>query len=111
LKHAEALSRFETGGRKLTDFIDDTEARAIVTDDYQGFEDGWELMKHRAKWHSPVEGLAAVRQLLEALDKDATVPGIPASDIAGLRRELARCVATLEKIQLANGRFNFTVVM
>ena len=111
-KYTTELSRLiDSQGRKLEQFVDGTEAKAIVSDDYEGFEDGWGLIKHRAKWHDPDEGLALLRYLAAQLDTQGGSVGIPARSIAALKDEISRCETFLTKTKAEGGRFNLAIVM
>jgi hypothetical protein len=111
LKFAGKLDRLCSGGRKFTDFVDYTDAQATVTGNYQGFKDGWELLKHKAGWFAPEDGLVLLNDLIEKIEIEKPRFGLLADCSDEVLKELKNCMATLTEIKKSGGKFHLGVVM
>jgi hypothetical protein len=111
LRFAGRLDRLCDGQREFSDFIDYTESRAVISGDYQGFKDGWELIKHKGSWYEPEEGLTVLTALIEKIEREKPRFGLFSDKSGEVLSELKQCLAALEKIASAQGRFHFGVVM
>ncbi len=110
LKFSDRLDRLCDGERKFSDFIDYTESRAVISGDYQGCKDGWELIKRKGNWCEPEEGLAVLTALVEKIEREKPRFGLLSDKSGEVLSELKQCVAALKEIASAQGRFHFGVV-
>ena len=110
LKFADKLDSLCPGERKFSGFVDYTDARATASGDYQGYDDGWELLRHKGAWFDPAEGLALLEKLIEIIERDRPRFGLLSNKAAEVLSELRECAAALETIKAAGGKFHFGVV-
>jgi len=95
---------------EISKFFDSTELQAEMTDDYQGFEDGYRLVESKGKWFEPSEGIDVIQKLINILKETPIKFGILSDRYNEIQNELNNCLEQLKDIENKNGKFHFCIV-
>jgi len=95
---------------EISTFFDSTAIQAEMTDDYQGFEDGYRLLEAKGKWFEPSDGITAIEKLLDVLKEKRVKFGTLSDRYNEIINELKNCLDQVKDIESRNGKFNFCIV-
>jgi len=95
---------------EISTFFDSTELQALMTDDYQGFEDGYRLVEAKGKWFEPSEGIENIENLLGILNKTPVKFGILSNRYNDIIGELKNCLEQLMEVANKKGKFHFCII-
>ncbi len=112
LKHSKKLDSIcrKIDIRGISDFFDFTELQAEMTDDYQGFKDGYSLAEAKATWFTPIEGTESIEKLINELKRNPVKIGLLSNSYDQVLNELENIVKQLETLD-ENEKFNLGIVM